>query len=269
MSLTIEEMPGRESTTDPPTLKIKFAAEGEWNWSTVASQALLSIPTYASHPSGTLYRQNMTISEIGHALYHITVPYGQQEQAATGAYTLSFDTTGGTVRIFNSKETISKNAASGESAPDYKGLIGVNGDKVEGVDIIIPALKVNVQFKHPSGVITTAQMKTLANATGSVNSDSFLGFSAGEVLFLGATGSAGTDTETTVGYQFAIEANDSALSIGDIADFEKKGHEYVWIAYKDATSSAGGTTYGVKQPQFAYVERVYTTNAFGTVLGFS
>jgi hypothetical protein len=147
-------------------------------------------------------------------------------------------------------------------------LIAVNKDDVQGAEIIIPALKISVHYSHPAAVITIARIKYLADITGMVNSDDFFGFAAGEVLFLGASGSEGTDAETEVTYQFAMSANADSLTIGDVTGIVKDGHELAWIKYKDAVDTEGGKDLPVKQPEFVYIERVYETVDLALALGF-
>ena len=150
-----------------------------------------------------------------------------------------------------------------------RGAIGVDDKgQVKGADIIIPALKLNVTYRHPLGVVSIPYAKFLAGITGTVNSDDFLTFAPGEVLFLGARGADGSLAEASVTYQFAMSKNITGQSIGDITDVAKKGWEVVWISYKDDTDTVGSTAKPVRVPQYAYVERVYDTTAMAISLGF-
>jgi len=167
------------------------------------------------------------------------------------------------VHIMASKATVG--AYGGAAATtDFDGMIGVNQDSVDGVDIVIPTLKITATFTHEVGIITLPRIKQLARATGKVNSDTFLTFAPGEVLFAGCTGTEGVVSPTTIGYQFLCSENASSLTIGGIASIVKKGHDYVWIRFKDAV--VGGLP--VKKPRSAYVERVYDTTAFVPLFGF-
>lgn len=260
-----ESRDSRRTTKNPPTYTAAYTAAGTNDGAYVKAYAMAATAAIASTIDGLLYRQDITVDPIGFELWKVTIPYGKTEQA-TGSYTLAFDTTGGTIHISASKETIGKYPSS--TAPDYKQLIGVNADQVEGADIVIPALKISAHFKHPAAIITISRIKYLSSVTGMVNSATFLTFAAGEVLFLGATGSEGTDTETEVSYQFAMSANATGLTIGDVASVVKKGHELAWIKYKDNTSTADGVVQPVKQPEFVYVERVYDTIDLALALGF-
>lgn len=261
-----EARESRRTTTNPPSYTAVYTAAGSNDSAYVRAYALAATPAIvALLDVGTLYRQDLAVDPAGFEQWKVTVPYGKNEQAA-GSYRLTFDTTGGTVHVASSKETIGKYPAA--TAPDYKQLIGVNKDDVEGADIVIPALKVSVHFNHPAAIITIARIKYLADITGLVNSATFLTFAAGEVLFLGASGSEGTDAETEVTYQFAMSANAASLTIGDVANIVKKGHELAWIKYKDAVDTVGSDDLPVKQPEFVYVERVYGTVDLALALGF-
>lgn len=198
-------------------------------------------------------------------LYDVTIPYGVPTTGTAGSVHLSFDTTGGTIHITASKQTIAA-YGSGAAIADHQQAIGVTGpDKdPEGSDIVIPVLKLTATFRHSQGVITLPQIKNLARWTGKVNSDTFLTFAAGEVLFLGCTGSEGTDQPTEIQYHFACQENLTNLSIGGITVANKLGHHLYWIQYKPAIANNAGT----RQPKAVYVERVYDTLPMAASLGF-
>jgi hypothetical protein len=260
-----EARESRRLTTTPPTQTNVWNVSGTNDQAYVRAYTLAATPSVVASLYGTLYRQDVAVDPIGYELWRVTVPYATRKQE-TGGFRLTFDTTGGTVHISASKETITKYAATG-SAPDYKQLIGVNGENVDGADIIIPALKITAHYRHPAAFITLSRIKYLSNITGMVNSAAFLTFAAGEVLFLGASGSEGTDAETEVQYQFAMSANATSIAVGAMT-IAKKGHELAWIKYKDNTDTAGGVVFPVKQPEFCYVERVYETVDLALALGF-
>lgn len=254
-----------DSTASPPSQTVKYRAIGSDNAGFVNSYALGATPAIVSTIYGTLYRQDIAVRKTGHKQFDITVPYGTRKNE-TGEWTWDFDTTGGTVHISHARSEVARYPST--TAPDQKGAIGVNGDEVEGTDIIIPVLKVNVNFRHPLGVITIAQAKFLSNITGSVNSQPFLSFDPGEVLFLGARGSDGSTAESTVNYQFAMSSNATGLSIGDITGIAKKGHEYLWVRYEDAEATADSVVQPVRLAKFVYIDQVYPTTDFATALGF-
>lgn len=260
-----ERRTSRESTDTPPTITLRFSATGQNDNAFVRAYAVAATPAIYGHPSGALlYRQDVRVEPFGHEFYYVEVPYAEKKQD-TGSFQLSFDTTGGTVHITASKQTVAA-YGSGANVNDHKQSIGVTGpDKdPEGADVVIPVLKLTATFKHPQGIITLPQIKNLARWTGKVNSDSFLTFAAGEVLFLGCTGNEGTDSPTEIQYHFAAQENLTGLSIGGITVASKAGHNLYWIQFKPSTANNAGT----RIPKAVYVERVYDTIPLAMSLGF-
>lgn len=188
----------------------------------------------------------------------------QQSDLDTGDYEISFDTGGGTVTRTVSLATTSY-AKSGETAPDFKGAIGVVRDKsetkVEGVEVGVPSLKFSIRKRQPRTTITLDYVHTLKALTFTKNNAEFLGFAAGELLFIGASGRQGTDSDPEVTYNFIASDNVSALTVGEITGVVKAGHDYLWVYFEDVEDSSADMT--VKQPKAAYVEQVFYEGNFG------
>jgi hypothetical protein len=260
---------GIETTLSPPSETHKFRLIGTDDKNTAISYAVGSTPSFKISLTAILYRQDIQISRAAYNQWDVTVPYLPQK-VESGEWTWDFDTTGGTVHITQARQEVARYPAA--TAPDQLGAIAVDGDEVKGVEIVIPAMKINVQYKHPLGVLTLAKAKFLANITGTVNSDSFLTFAPGEVLFLGARGSDGTESEASVSYSFAMSVNETGLTIGNIAGVAKKGWDVAWIRYHDTitvTEAEGDTEeHPTRVPKHVYVDRVYETIPMATALGF-
>ena len=262
MVFRFKERPtSRQSTGNPPTYNLEYVAAGESDDAYVRAYALAGTPALVNTIHGTLWRQDLALEPQGRDIFYVRVPYAERKREQ-GQFRLSFDTTGGTVNIKLAKEHVATYPAIG--APNHHGAIGVNGDNVEGADIVIPALKLTAHFTHPAGIITLPQIKNLARNTGKTNSDTFLTFAPGEVLFLGCSGSEGTDSPTEIGYQFACSENLVNHVIGGITVAAKRGWDVAWIQFKDDVD--GGKP--VKPPAFIHVERVYQQIALGLALGF-
>lgn len=256
---------GISSTGNPPTETHKLKIEGVTDKDTAVAYAIASTPSLVSTIYGILYRDDIRVDRVAYNQWTVEVPYGSRKNE-TGEWTWDFDTTGGTVHITQAKEELRRYPTA--TAPDQLGSIAVDGDEVKGTEIIIPAMKINVQFKHPLGVVTLAKAKFLSDMTGKTNSDTFLTFAPGEVLFLGARGSDGSAAEATISYQFAMAANVTGLTIGDIAGVAKRAWEVAWIRYEDTITSADSKDRATRTPQFVYVDRVYDEVAMVTALGF-
>ena len=186
--------------------------------------------------------------------------------------TRSFDTTGGTTHITQA-ESETRFSNGEPAAPNMNKAIGVDGDKVNGVDIVLPALKWTETYDVPNSYVTAAYIKTLASMTGTVNDGTFRTFAAGEVLFVGCSGSQQWDEEDrgngpwSLSYKFVAQANAGdgqstpALTVGDIEDIEKDGHDYMWIYYEDDITS--DTL--LRRPKFVYVNEVYRRTDFSAL----
>lgn len=256
---------GIQTTGAEPTETRRFKVIDVPNQSTANAFALASTPAIIATIYGILYRQDLQVSRVAFNQWMIDVPYGKRK-IQTGDFTWDFDTTGGTIHITQAKAEVGRFPPA--SAPDQRGAIAVDGNEVKGTDIIIPAMKINCSFRHPFGVITLAQAKFLSTITGTTNSTRFLTFAPGEVLFLGARGSDGTDSEANVNYQFAMAANQTGQTIGAIAGVAKKAWEVAWIRYEDKVVTADGKEVPTREPKFVYVDRVYDEIDLGTALGF-
>ena len=180
-----------------------------------------------------------------------------------------FDTQGGTVKVFTSQAT----ARFPGSAPNFASSIDVNDDnEVQGVEIVIPALKLSCSkrwlkdaslFRHDT---FQTYIRALAAATGQTNSNTWQGYSPGELLFLGATGEFCDGKDNEIEYHFAASANVASYNIGSIAVSGKRGHDYVWVRYSHNVDSSNMR---IRQPKWAYVERVYGEVDFPTAIGIA
>lgn len=221
--------------------------------------------------SGVLLRiSELKFQRIGyqvwdyHVLFEDRAKIDEKRQLDTGSYRFSFSTTGGTARILTSLETISQYAPAGQTAPDFHQAIGVTreGD-VQGLDVVVPALRFSIEYRQPEATITDAYVRTLEAMTGTVNDATFFGRPAGEVLYLGSDGQQATDNDPTVKYDFVRLPNIAGQTIGDIVNVAKKGHEYLWVLFEEVEDAAA--KYVPKRPKAVYVERVYDLADFSAL----
>lgn len=175
----------------------------------------------------------------------------------------AFDTTGRTVRITNSIETISATPVSGVTAPDFKGAINVADGKVEGIDIPAPSLRWSKTVAKAS--LPMGYIRTLKNATGKTNDAEFYGFPAYSLIYMGATGQFVEGTGWSVTHNFEHEETQTDLPIGSsgIEVPEKKGSEVMWVYFKEAFDMTANDW--VLRPLAAYVERVLRPWNFATL----
>jgi hypothetical protein len=222
--------------------------------------------------------EQYSVEYIGDECFQVTATYTKtgadnEEQEAPLRRTRSFDTGGGTQHITQA-EAEQRYAATG-TAPNQNKAIGVDGDSVAGVDVIVPALQWTETYDVPSTYVTAAYIKGVAALTGTVNNAAFRSFQPGEVLFAGCSGNQEWDEEKgdgpwSLSYKFVASPNRglptgvsgpataAAIDVGSISGIVKKGHEYLWIRYEAAVSGSDL----LKRPKFAYVNQVYREASF-------
>jgi|GEM_PF-1401240 len=171
-------------------------------------------------------------------------------------YTISIDTSGASIL-----QTVSyaqtRYAISGKVAPDYKQAIDVQDGIAQGIERIIPALKITVRAKIATEYIISPvkYARVLSELTGTTNSGTMFGeFAAGELLFAGASGDIVSE-EPTMSFTFLASKNVTGLAVGGVTGIAKKGHEYLWCLFDTAKDATTGLL--VRQPRAVYVDQVY------------
>jgi hypothetical protein len=227
---------------------------------------------YPGVASAQLWAESYSITFLGDNAWQVTINYektgAEPQETDPLKRARSFDTTGGTQHItqacsVGSGGTLDFEKRYPSSATNMSGAIGVDSNGVNGVDIVVPQLQWQEQYDVPNAYVTAAYVRGMAGITGTTNKDSFRGFEAGEVLFLGCSGSQEWDDQKGKGpwslsYRFVASKNVTGQTIGSISGIEKKGHEYLWVRYEDAVSSSSL----IKQPKAVYVSKVYKDSDF-------
>ena len=218
-----------------------------------------------------LMAESYSVSFLGDNAWQLTINYSK-DGAEDGTDPLkrsrSFDTTGGTQHItqacsVGSGGTLDFENRFPSSATNMSGAIGVDGNGVNGVDIVVPQLQWQESYDVPNAYVTSAWIRSVAGVTGTTNSAAFRGFEAGEVLFVGCSGSQEWDDQKGKGpwslsFRFVASKNVTGQTIGSISGISKKGHEYLWVRYEDAVSGSSL----LKQPKAVYVSKVYKDSDF-------
>lgn len=221
---------------------------------------------YPGVADAQLWAESYSISFLGDNAWQVTINYEK-----TGAEPAtpdpmkrarSFDTTGGTQH----KTQAEDERKYGTNAPDQQKAIAVDGNGVNGVDIVVPALQWQEQYDVPNAYINATYVRGLAGMTGTTNNAAFRGFEAGEVLFLGCSGSQEWDNDKGSGpwslsYRFVASKNVTGETIGIITGIEKKGHEFLWVRYEDSVSGSNL----LKTPKAVYVNKVYKDTNFSAL----
>jgi hypothetical protein len=248
----------------------KPAAEATWvaayteNENEVLAAAATEIPSVYVLDGASLPLQDLKAEHQGGGVWHVTATWGKRDvsERETGSSSYSFDTTGGTRKMTQSLETISRNSSLVGGPPDFEGAIGVTADSVEGVDITVPQFSFTETHYVPAAIASTATYQaTLFLLTGRINNAPFKGFARGECLFLGASGSKRGTEDWEISFKFAAQPNEFNLQYGDnVTVAEKLGWHYIWVRYED--SDDANAKRRIKVPTAAYVERVYNFGDF-------
>lgn len=175
---------------------------------------------------------------------------------------VSYNSTGATQHI-TSGYTETK---SPETAVDMKKAIGVNGDAVDGVDVVVPIFEWTEDYEVPGRNIPLTYFCSAANLTGTINEKPFRGFAKGEVLFLGLSGNSTYNpnqslqseiSATKLSFRFAAKVK-KTVTVGSLEITPVNGWDYVWVRYADAVDAG----VGLKEPVAVYSNRVYQYGDF-------
>ncbi len=207
------------------------------------------------------YRQGADLDPKGNGFWEVEVNYGSLPDKETGSVSFTFDTTGGTAHITQSKDTMSRTAITGV-APDHNGAINVTESGPAGTDIVIAQFSWTENWTLPISYASFTAAMLYKAVTGKVNGTEFRGFGAGQVRFDGANGGASTKdpTQASISFRFtqSDDTNDAVPKFK--AGIVKLGWEYLWLEYKKDEDT---TANEIKQPPlYAFVERVYDTGEF-------
>ncbi len=241
-----------------------------------ADEAAMIAEASASIPAlflGVLPLQGITLEEhVEETTWRVIAQYESTGIDTAGGGEVSsfnFDTGGGTFHLLQTKNpTIAYGPPPTipvTPIPKTGGAIGYDGEHIQGVDISIPVYSFQETHYLPVATVTTAYKKTLADLTAKVNDASFKGFPAGEVIFLGASGSRRNEEKWAITYRFAREPNEIDIIVGHdlpaaekITGIAKEGWQYMWARYVDVVKDARK----VKLPIAVYVETIYDSASF-------
>lgn len=241
------------------SVNLKYAVVGSEDDEDVHDLVVATLPsTYL-----TLSFQSYRIEHKGAGVWIATGRYGSREPREVGHSTIQFETGGGTQHITQnlSNSILTKAAGVTGDVPDFKGAIGVNGDQVEGCDIYAPAFSFSETHILSDEVVTNSYITLLRDLTATTNSEAFRGFAAGEVLFIGASGSKRSATDWEITFKFLVGKNRSDVVINGSDPFPKQAWEYLWVKYEDGISNSNL----IKKPKYIYVERVYDSRDFSAL----
>ena len=252
------------TTNNEIAVKAAALAASPAIWALTATPALLR---YQS-----LFRSSIDADPVGGGLWDVTVSYdrpggGKDADATAPADTdsldpsITFDLRGEPQHVSQSLATYSKTNAGGGAAIDYSGAVGVGPDgKVEGTDILAPALEFSVTVTFLAAQITHGYLKQMGAIIGTTNNAPWWAYKTDEVRFMGATGASQADGTFPITFKFSISFEQLAIVITPTLTVPRKpGWFYLWVAYKPKVNAGGRL---VDTPIAAYVEQIFRKSDF-------
>jgi hypothetical protein len=204
------------------------------------------------------------VVEIGATVWRVTVPYSV-DSVQPSTFTISFDISGQTTRLTQSKSTIIC-GRPGKTPKNFRGAIGVNQDgSIDGVDVYVPFLTACYNYLFAGTSMNSAYVRTLYKTVGKMNAAPWGPYDKGEAILTKVTGQRKDNNYWELVFSVAASENKTNIKIGDpsnpasvITVVSKAGWQYLWVYYEEEKVDMGsGLTYVHKVPASAYVENVY------------
>ena len=254
----------------------KYAARGSENRLAILAAIIADTDTVPTEIQG-YPRVDISAKVIdGHTdnwdievLYSIN-PGSTLSPTTVGDEIISFSTGGGSTKLKHALQHIQDYAPEGQEVRNHGGAINVTKDGgPEGVDIIVPSYTMRVEKLFDSVDISQTFVRNLFEATGAVNSDSFKGFQAGELLLTRVDGDPRSEDTFLISYEFLGSENVQSLDLGTITGIVKEGHDYLWTEHETTIVGSGEGAQSVQRLIGAHVERVYPRVPYATKTGLS
>lgn len=253
--ISYQEIAGREGTDNDgaSTAELVYLVRNSSD-PTVCRDGFFDSPDLDLRTYDGLGRESISRVRMGNEEWEFTLSYSEKVPDV-GSFTVSIDTSGGQV-VQTSAYDQTAYAASGQTAVDYGNSIDVQDNKPQGVQRIIPALKISIRAKIATAYVQSpmAYSRLIANATGTTNDTAWEGFAVGELLFIGANGEVVSE-EPMLTFDFLASQNATGVSIGDVTGIAKEGHQFIWFDFIDSEDS--GTNRLTTKPRAAYVGQIY------------
>jgi hypothetical protein len=232
-----------------------------------------------------LSKANMSLTPLGAGYWQAKVHY----ETLKNKVDISIDTTPEKIKKLRSIQTVSRHrvrdiAKLGTFAPDFKGLINVSNDKVEGVDVYASGrFSLTLAWTWATGAIRPDYIQTCTRMGATVNDTDVilnykgqqLTYKRGELLFLGGAFHESNQDGFNISLKFEGNLTEKEIAVGERAgknpdgteppekkyDFlEKEGWHFLWITTIKTPDK--DTKIPTEVPDCAYVEQVYQYSDF-------
>jgi hypothetical protein len=261
-------------------------------------------PLAVSAGTEILVRQSVASKPVGLDHWHVDVSYGPEDDKDSekrpepGTWKFGFNTTGAKQKVTTMPLVARYGSDSFGDAPDLQGAVNYDGDKkVEGVELPVANGKFWIVQYFEARAVTPALMRTLQRSTPRVNSDVWLGFDPGEVIYEGSEAEGDIPTIAgqkvqPIGVKHHFDSSENLKGITDIEgidqqgkygpgafdssgnslngqpapSLDKKGWEYLWVWFKKMKDEDFSKV--VPRPAFVYVHAPFRRMKFGDFFGF-
>jgi hypothetical protein len=166
-------------------------------------------------------------------------------------------------------------APGGNGIPDFRGVIGGNGDTVEATEVEVAKFEFSITKKWQRAVLPSSYLNAVAellNPRTAVNNATFvinvlgqvLSFPKGSLRFRGFQETQQSNSELQITYNFAYERGITAADdyrIGNSVPIVKEGWQHLDLKYRKAESASTVVTV----PYAATVLKIYPYGNFATL----
>lgn len=240
-------------------------------------EALQAVRTVVPDAVGAASLQFLEIEELLD-LRHFKIRVEYSDESSSGGTsgddpdddkpTVSFNCGGGTRHVTFALE---QRMVKSSDAPDIDIGTGINWNGAKGADsqfdgVDVPSANLEETYTKVMRMsqLTTSFKRRVAALVGTVNSGSFKGWDAGEVMFLGCTysGRDKRSEKVSVNFNFAIKMNETNAKLDDLKLGDVDGWDFVWtIKPKNTWSGMKFTT----KVQYGFVSRVVVRKSFSSL----
>lgn len=265
--LDMEDAEVLDTTADIPYLVVNAPTKAD-----AQTCARANVPSaYLAAGGITLVIDTIDIEPVNLTTWKIVAHYKLPATAVLSGggdptKTFTFDVGQQVQHVTQAISTIATYAKAGYTAPDVQGAIGYDGKKVNGIDVPMAAPTFSETWWFTDVEFSQSYRNTILKLAYKVNNATFRGFSAGEVLFQGATCARRgeeLDDPWEVTFKFAVSENRTGITIGAITGIAKKGWEYadvLYAEYEDTAAKAIAPT-----PLAVYIQQLFYSGTFSSL----
>jgi hypothetical protein len=279
MAFGFELVTGSDMTLDRDNMTVVRKARGKGtlpvavggDFFDYVSSAAMSwvISNYATYgtPLGVLYWNSIQLHENVYGVnYDLSITYSPQNRQS-GTYQITVDAAVGTQKV-TAGVFQACYAANADDKVESDGTFLIGPDEVEGIDVPVAEDKITISYRHPQGYLNAGYIRRIGQLRGYPNSDTFLGYDPGEVVYMGGQFTQ-SDAEASATYNFAISPNVTNLVVAGITISDKKGWDALVPYYRsEVDTNGGGKKNAVREIQCFNVIRPRAWKAYKSVFGW-